>query len=75
MGCGILVSYHPYKQETTWKFTKMDGKGNKGMPVFFREKGCIQKLPVLTRIQGLPYILYSGVLYDEVIWKGEPLRP
>ena len=85
MGCGILVSYHPYKQDTTWKFTKMDGKGNKGMPVFFREKGCIQKLPVLTRaikysisynkIQGLPYILYSGVLYDEIIWKGEPLRP
>jgi len=50
MGCGILVSYHPYKQDTTWKFTKMDGKGNKGMPVFFREKGCIQKLSVLPRV-------------------------
>jgi hypothetical protein len=47
MGCGILLSYHLYKQDTTWKFTKMDGKVNKGLPVFFREKGCIQKLPVL----------------------------
>ncbi len=49
MGCGILLSYHLYKQDTTWKFTKMDGKVNKGLPVFFREKGCIQKLSVLTR--------------------------
>jgi hypothetical protein len=44
----------------------MDRKVNKGMPVFFREKGCIQEFLVLTRalkyiilynkIQGLPYI-------------------
>ena len=85
MGCGILVSYHLYKQDTTWKFTKMDGKVNKGMPVFFKEKGFIQKLPTLTRaikysifcnkIQGLPYIFYKGFLYDRLIWKGTPSRP
>jgi hypothetical protein len=49
MGCGILVSYHLYKQDTTWKFTKVDQKVNKVIPVFFREKGCIQKLPVLPK--------------------------
>jgi hypothetical protein len=55
------------------------------MPVFFREKGCIRKLPVLTqaakysvsyrKIQGLPYILYSAFLYDGITWKREHLRP
>jgi hypothetical protein len=83
MGCGILVSYHLFKQDTTWIFTKMDGRVNKGLPVFSREKSCIQKLPVLPRaikysifynkIQGLPYILYSGVLYDGIIWTSRPV--
>jgi hypothetical protein len=54
------------------------------MPVFFKEKGCIRKLPVLIRavkysisyrkLQGLPYILYIRFLYDGIVQKGEPLR-
>jgi hypothetical protein len=54
----------------------MNGKVNKGMPVFLGEKGCIRKLPILIRpakysvshrkIQGLPYILCTGLLYDGI---------
>jgi len=38
MGCGIPSTN-----------TKINGKVNKGMPVFFKEKGCIRKLPGLAR--------------------------
>ena len=64
--------------------TKMDRKVNKVIPVFFREKGCIEKFFVFPRaikycifhskIQGLPYILYRGFLYDGIIWKARSIR-
>jgi hypothetical protein len=64
--------------------TKVDRKVNKVIPVFFREKGCIEKFFVFPRaikycifhskIQGLPYILYTGFLYDGIIWKARSVR-
>ena len=58
-------------------------KVNKVIPVFLREKGCIEKFFVFPRaikycifhskIQGLPYILYTGFLYDGIIRKARSL--
>jgi hypothetical protein len=64
--------------------TKLDRKVNKVIPVFFREKGCIEKFFVFfqaikycifrSKIKSLPYILYTGFLYDGIIRRARSLK-